>query len=88
MKTVMFYEIGPEALPKATAYFAAHRARLQEFHARGVLLMAGAFANSTDGAMVIFTTRKDAEEFIKGDPFVIHGIIGKWKLREWDEAFT
>lgn len=88
MKTVMFYEIGPEALPKASAYFEAHRARLEEFRKRGTLLMAGAFANSMDGAMSIFTTRKAAEEFIKGDPFVIHGIVGKWKLQEWDEVLA
>jgi uncharacterized protein YciI len=88
MKTVMFYEIGPEALPRASMFYAAHRARLEEFQARGTLLMAGAFANSTEGAMAIFSSRAAAEEFIKGDPMVINGVVGKWKLREWDEVLT
>jgi uncharacterized protein YciI len=88
MKTVMSYEISPGNLPKASAYYTAHRARIDAFHARGVLLMVGAFANSTEGAMGIFTTRAAAEEFIKGDPFVINGVVSKWKLREWDEVLT
>lgn len=88
MKTVMFYEIGPEALPRASTYYAAHRARLDQFRTRGTLLMAGAFTNSTDGAMGIFTSRAAAEEFIKGDPLVINGVVAKWKLREWDEVLA
>ena len=41
MKYVMLYESTPEGLTKARANFPAHRARLDEFHARGTLLFAG-----------------------------------------------
>jgi uncharacterized protein YciI len=88
MKTVMFYEISPADLPKASTHYAAHRARLDAFHTRGVLLMVGAFGNSTDGAMGIFTTRAAAEEFVKGDPFIINGVVKKWRLCEWDEVLS
>ena len=41
MKVVMLYEVAQDGLPKARIHYEAHRARLDEFHARGVLLMAG-----------------------------------------------
>jgi len=88
MKAVMFYEIAPAGLPKARTYYTAHRARIDEFRTRGTLLMVGAFSNSAEGAMGIFTTRAAAEEFIKGDPFVINGVVAKWTLRDWDEVLA
>jgi len=88
MKVVMFYEVAPEGLSKAMANIEAHRARLDEFHKRGALLMAGPFANPAEGALGIFTSKKDAEEFIQGDPFVINGVVSKWRLVEWNEVLA
>jgi len=88
MKVVMFYEVAPDGLSKVMTHIEAHRARLNEFHARGVLLMAGPFANPAEGALGIFTRKKDAEEFIQGDPFVINGIVSKWRLLEWNEVLA
>lgn len=88
MKYVMFYELAADGFPKAQEHFTAHRARLDEFHARGTLLMAGPYANPTEGALGIFTSREAAEEFIQGDPFVVHGVVGKWSIREWNEVLA
>ena len=82
MKYVMIYETDPASLAKAPAHYSAHRARLAEFHARGVLLMAGPLLDPTDRALGVFTTREAAEEFIRGDPFVVNGIVVKWSIRE------
>lgn len=87
MKTVSFYEVAPDALPKIKEHYPAHFARLQEFHARGVLIAAGPLGNPPESAMGIFTSREAAEEFIKCDPFVINGLVGKWRLLEWNAAF-
>jgi len=88
MKTVMFYEVAPDGLVKARMQYEAHRARLNDFHARGSLLMAGPFANPAEGAMGVFTSREAAEEFIQGDPFVINGVVAKWSLRDWNEVLA
>jgi uncharacterized protein YciI len=88
MMVVMFYEVAQDGMAKAQDNYAAHRARLDAFHARGVLLMAGPFANPADGAMGIFTSKVAAEEFIQGDPFVLHGVVGKWRLVEWNEVLA
>jgi hypothetical protein len=84
--TVMFYETEPEGMARAREHFAAHRARLDAFHARGVLAMAGPFTEHSKGAMGIFTTREAAEEFVAGDPFVVHGVVARWTLQEWNQV--
>jgi uncharacterized protein len=75
-------------LEKAPAHFPAHSARLDEFHARGTLLMVGTFADSQEGSMSMFTTREAAEEFVQGDPFVLNGVVRSWQIREWDEVLA
>ena len=87
MKIVAFYEMAPGALPNVMTHFPAHRARLDEFHARGVLLAAGPLGSPPEGAMAIFTTREAADEFIAGDPFVTNGLVAKTRLVEWNAVF-
>lgn len=88
MKFVMFYETDLEKLPLARLYFPGHRARLEEFRARGTLLMAGPFANPADGAIGIFTEKEAAEEFIAGDPFVTNGVVKKFSVLQWNEVLA
>jgi uncharacterized protein len=89
VKYVLFYESAPDVLTTAPVHLPAHRARLVEFHARGVLLMVGTFGDPvTEGSMAIFSTREAAEEFVKDDPFVLHGVVRSWTLREWNEVLA
>jgi uncharacterized protein YciI len=87
MKIVSFYDVAPGALAKLMEHYPAHLARLEEFHARGVLIAAGPLGNPPESAMGIFASREAAEEFIAGDPFVTNGIVTKWRLLEWNAAF-
>lgn len=89
MKYVLFYESADDVLSKAPAHFPAHSKRLEEFHGRGTLLMVGTFGDpQKEGSMAIFTTREAAEEFVAGDPFVEHGVVRAWHIREWDEVLA
>ena len=88
MKVLMFYETAPDALAEARQYFPAHRARLEEFHGRGVLLMAGPYGNPPVGALGVFTTREAAEEFVRDDPFVLHGVVARYRFHEWNEVLA
>jgi uncharacterized protein YciI len=88
VKYVVFYEPAADVASKAPAHFPAHKARLDEFHDRGELLLVGAFGNpQEEGSMAIFTTMAAAEEFAKGDPFVIHGVVARWYIRQWNEIY-
>ena len=83
LRYVLFYESGNLSL--AAENFPAHRARYEEFMRRGLLLSLGPFSDRS-GSMAVFTTREAAEEFVSGDPFVQHGVVSKWTIREWREA--
>jgi uncharacterized protein len=39
----------------------------------GAAAAAGPAVDQQDGSMGIFTSREAAEEFVPGDPFVLHG---------------
>jgi uncharacterized protein len=89
MRYVLFYESADDVASRAPPHFPAHKARLDEFHASGTLLMVGTFGNpQEEGSMAIFTTREAAEDFAKGDPFVLNGVVRDWHVREWDEILA
>ena len=89
MKYVLFYDSAEDVLSKAPAQQEAHGVRLREFASRGELLMTGPFSNpQEEGAMSVFTSRAAAEEFAKGDPFVLNGVVERWYVREWDEGLA
>jgi uncharacterized protein YciI len=88
VRHVLFYESAPDVLSKAPAHFPAHKARLDDFHARGTLLMVGTFGDpQAEGSMAIFTSRAAAEEFVEDDPFILNGVVRAWHIREWNELF-
>ena len=89
MRYVLFYESADDVLSKAPAHFPAHQARLQDFHARGDILMVGTFGDPQEqGSMAIFPTRAAAEAFVEGDPFVLNGVVCRWEIREWNEVLA
>ena len=89
MKYVLFYESADDVAVRARPHFAAHRARLDEFHGRGELLMVGTFGDpQAQGSMAIFSTREAAEAFVADDPFVVHGVVRRYELREWNEILV
>ena len=85
MKYVLSYTSADDVAETAPVYFAAHRARWAEFQANGTLLLIGPYADQS-GALAVFTTREAAEEFARSDPFVLHGVVREWSVREWLEA--
>jgi uncharacterized protein YciI len=88
MRYVMAHETRAEHIPLARLRYAAHRARLDEFHARGTVLMAGPFADAADGAPGVFTTRAAAQECVAGDPFVLCGLVKSCTIHGWNEILA
>jgi uncharacterized protein YciI len=83
------YESVEDFLSKVPAHIEAHRALWKQFHGDGTLLMVGPFTDQpAGGAMGIFTTRAAAEAFVSADPFVKHGIVARWTIREWNEVLV
>jgi uncharacterized protein len=88
VKYVLLYESGDDVLARTPLYMPEHSARGREFHERGLLVAYGPFGDAqAQGSMAVFTTRDAAEEFARGDPFVLNGVVRSWEIREWNEAF-
>ena len=80
VRYVLFYESGDLSL--AAEHFPAHQARYAEFMNRGALLALGPFTDRA-GSLAVFTSHEAAMDFASGDPFVEHGVVSGWQIREW-----
>jgi uncharacterized protein YciI len=85
MHFALFYEIVDNFAEKRTPYREKHLAKVKEAHRDGRLVLAGAFAEPVDGALLVFRGQSPevAEEFAKADPYVTSGLVTKWRVRQW-----
>ena len=91
MKTyaVVLYESADDVAGRAPVHFPAHKARLDEFHAAGDLILVGTFGDpQAQGSMAVLTSREAAEKFVAGDPFVLNGVVRRYEIRDWNEAYS
>ena len=82
---LLFYEAGPDYEERRRPFRAAHLQHARAAVARGELVLGGAFANPVDGALILFRGDSPiaAEQFAKGDPYVVNGVVARWHIREW-----
>lgn len=85
MHYLLFYEVTDDYLAKRAQLRSAHLEKAWAASERGELVLAGAFANPVDGAVLLFTGDSPAvaENFAKADPYVSQGLVRKWRVREW-----
>ena len=81
----LFYDVVDDFVARRAAYREEHFRLLREAHRRGELLMAGAFTDPADGALLVFRApdRSVAEDFARNDPYVIRGLVTRWEVRSW-----
>jgi uncharacterized protein len=86
MLFVLTYEYVPDVLEKRTPHRAGHLALIQEQHAAGKVLYAGAFDPPTDGALFIFRadSAAEVEAYVKRDPYVKNGVVTAHRIRPWN----
>jgi uncharacterized protein YciI len=85
MHYLLFYDYVPDVLERRPQFRGAHIQYARTSVARGELLLAGAFADPVDGAVLLFSaSSKDAvEQFAREDPYVTGGLVTAWKVRAW-----
>lgn len=85
MYCLLFYKTIENYLEKRAPYRAEHLALAQAARQNGSLVMAGALANPSDGAVLVFKGESPsvAELFAINDPYVKNGLITEWSVREW-----
>lgn len=84
MKTVVIGESSGVSRDTIMAVYPRHRAVVDKFIARGVVLGIGPFADG--GNMAIFKTRADAEVFTKEDPFILEGLVKSFIIKDWGDS--
>lgn len=86
MHFLLIYDLVPDYLTRREQYRNEHLALAWEAHKRGELVIAGALADPTDGAVLFFQADSPAvvEAFAKADPYVVHGLVARWEVRQWN----
>jgi uncharacterized protein YciI len=81
----MFYYVVDDFAARRAEYREEHLRLVREAHRRGELLLAGAFADPADRALLVFRApeRSVAEDFARKDPYVTRGLVTRWEVRSW-----
>jgi hypothetical protein len=82
---LLFYEAAPDYLERRPLYRDRHLQLVWAAAERGELVLAGALAEPTDGAVLLFRAESRAvvEAFARTDPYVVNGLVERWRVREW-----
>ncbi|PRY06228.1 YciI-like protein [Paraburkholderia sp. BL25I1N1] len=85
MHYLLMYDLVSDYLERRPAYRDAHLKLAWAAVERGELLLAGALAEPTDTAVLLFQgdSATAAEAFAKADPYVLAGLVTCWRVREW-----
>ena len=85
MPLLLEYALVDDYLSRRAALREEHLALAREAHERGELLMAGALPDPYDRALLVWTApREVVERFAQHDPYVQHGLVEHWTIREWN----
>jgi uncharacterized protein len=81
----LMYELVDDYLARRSAFRQEHLSLATAAHERGEIVMAGAFSDPPDRALLIFRAadRGIAESFALKDPYVLHGLVKRWEVRPW-----
>ncbi len=75
MHYALMYEVVDDYVDRRAAFRADHLKLAREALHRGDLVLAGAFTDPADGALLVFRNEGAAEAFAKVDPYVKAGIV-------------
>lgn len=84
MKTVVIGKSSGASREAIMVVYPRHKAVVDRFVARGVVLGIGPFEDG--GNMAIFKTRADAEAFSKEDPFILEGLVESFVIKDWRDS--
>ena len=85
MYLVLEYALAEDYLERRAALRDDHLALARAAHDRGELLLAGALPDPYDRALLVWTApREVVERFAGADPYVVHGLVTGWTVREWN----
>jgi len=83
MHYLLSYDFVDDMAERRVPFRDAHLALARVAHERGDLVVAGAFAEPPEGAVLIFRGENAAavEAFVAADPYVTGGLVTGWRIR-------
>ncbi|TFW32447.1 YciI-like protein [Massilia horti] len=95
MHYLLMYELAPDYLERRGEFRTEHLKLAWQAQERGEMVLAGALAEPSDMAVLLFSSQspEPAERFAAADPYVRHGLVTSWRVRQWNtvvgnDAFT
>lgn len=85
MHYLLMYEVVEDYVARRAQFRSLHLQMVRQAFERGEIVMAGALADPPDGAVLVFRgdSPEAAETFAKSDPYVINGLVTRWRVRKW-----
>ena len=84
MYLVLEYTLVDDYLDRRAALREEHLDLARAAHERGELVLAGALPDPYDRALLVWNAPRDVvERFAADDPYVRHGLVTGWTVREW-----
>lgn len=81
----LIYYVVDDYVARRAEYRDEHLRLAREAHRRGELVLGGALTDPADRALLVFrvSDRSVVEQFVRDDPYVIHGLVARWEVRPW-----
>ena len=85
MYYILHYKAEDNYVERRAPYRMEHLSLAQQAFENGILVMAGAYADPPDGALLVFKGDDPsvAENFASNDPYVKNGVVKEWQVRNW-----
>jgi hypothetical protein len=82
---LLFYDLVPGYIERRAPFRPEHLKLAQAAQARGELVLAGAFGDPPEGALLVFKGEdaSAAEAFARSDPYVANGVVTAWRVKPW-----
>jgi uncharacterized protein YciI len=80
---VLIYSYVEDVLERRAPHREAHLAMIGAAKEDGRIVMSGPIGDPPNGALIVFTTREAAEEFVGADPYVEGGVVTEWRVEPW-----
>jgi len=82
---VLTYDVVDDFHARRAEFRQEHLRLVRDAHERGDLTLAGALGDPPDAALLVFHAPSSsvAEDFARNDPYVINGLVTRWRVRPW-----
>ena len=87
MHYLLFYEKTADHAQREPPYQEAHRSHVRAAAARGELVLGGPLSDAPSGANLLLFRANSAttvEDFANADPYVLNGIVNRWRVQPWE----